>query len=130
MPKQRTKPPLAGDGGALAASHLQAEAKNITRALVRKATAGRGNIKALRLCIERLVPLTRERALPVNIPPAQDALQITIALKAVFESLGAGQLTSGEAQKLTAILENQRKAIETYDLEERLLALESAPRTR
>ena len=81
-----------------------------------------------RLCIERLVPISRERALPVRIPAAQDALQITIALQAVFDGLAAGQLTASEAQKLAGLLENQRRAIETGDLEERLQALESAPR--
>jgi hypothetical protein len=111
------------DGSAAASNLLAAEAVHITRALVLKAIDG--NMKALRLCIERLVPLSRERALPVKIPAAQDALQITLALQAVFDGLGAGYLTAGEAQKLAALLENQRKAIETSDLEERLRALES-----
>jgi hypothetical protein len=113
------------DGAAEASNLLALEAKEITRTLVRRAIDG--NMKALRLCIERLVPFSRERVLPVKIPAAQDALQITIALQAVFEGLGAGYLTAGEAQKLAALLENQRKAIETNDLEARLQALESVP---
>ena len=127
MTKPRTKPRTEArhDGEALATSLLATEAVKITRALVHKALAG--NMRALRLCIERLVPISRERALPVRIPAPQDALQITIALKAVFDGLGSGKLTPGEAQKLAAILENQRKAIETGDLEERLQALESGP---
>ena len=116
------------DGTAIASNLLATEAAEITRALVRKAIAG--NMKALRLCIERLVPFSRERALPVKIPAAQDALQITVALQAVFDGLRAGRLTASEAQKLAGLLENQRKAIETSDLEERLQALESSPPRR
>jgi hypothetical protein len=115
------------EGSAVASNVLATHAVQITRALVTKATAG--NMNALRLCIERLVPLSRERVLPVKIPAAQDALQITVALQAVFDGLGAGHLTAGEAQKLAALLENQRKAIETSDLEERLQALESGSRS-
>lgn len=110
---------------AIAGELLATEATLVTRALVHKAIAG--NMHALRLCIERLVPLVRERALPIKIPAAHDALQITIALQAVFDGLGAGHLTAGEAQKLAALLENQRKAIETGDLEARLEALEAGP---
>jgi hypothetical protein len=75
-------------------------------------------MKALRLCIERLIPMSHERPLPVRIPAAQDAPQITIALQAVFDGLGAGQLTPGEAQKLAGLLETQRKAIEIAGLED------------
>src|SRR5258708_3322706 len=71
-----------------------------------------GNIRALGLCIERLIPVRRERVLPVRIPAAETAVQITLALRAVLDALSDGQLTAGEAQKLAAILENQRKAIE------------------
>ena len=139
MTKKRTKPTRGRSAGPshapapaatpastnLATDFLARKAFQITRRLVRGAV--RGNMKALRLCIERLVPMSRERALPVRIPAPEDALQITIALQAVFAGLGTGQITPGEAQKLAAILENQRKAIETCDLEDRLIALESAP---
>ena len=92
------------------------------RALIRKAVTG--NLRALRLCVERLVPPTRERALPIDIPAASSAVEITLALQAIFRALGDGQLTPGEAHKLAAILENQRKAIETAELEQRIAALE------
>ena len=98
------------------------------RALVRKAAAG--NLKALRLCVERLVPPTRERALPIHIPAASSAVEITLALQAIFRALGDGQLTPGEAHKLAAILENQRKAIETAELEQRIAALEEGSQRR
>ena len=97
------------------------------RALIRKAVTG--NLRALRLCVERLVPPTRERALPIDIPAASSAVEITLALQAIFRALGDGQLTPGEAHKLAAILENQRRAIETAELEERITALEEGSRS-
>lgn len=118
-------PALSQNAAAIASDLLATEATQITRTLVNKAIDG--DLTALRLCVERLVPISRERALPVCIPAPEDALQITIALKAVFTGLSAGQITPGEAHKLAAILENQRKAIETLDIEDRLIALESAP---
>ncbi|SRR6266404_50488 len=100
----------------------------LMRELIRKAVAG--NITALRLCIERRIPVHRERALPVRIPAAQTAVQITRALGAVLNALSEGQLTPGEAQKLAAILESQRKAIETGEFEERLNHIEEETRKR
>src|SRR5438132_9904307 len=49
---------------------------------------------------ERLIPIPRERALGIKIPAAENAVQITIALEAVLQALGDGQLTASEAQKL------------------------------
>ena len=84
---------------------------------------------ALRLCVERLIPVTRERAPAVRIPAVTSALGITLALKAIFTAIGNGSLTAGEAQKLAAILEQQRKAIETAEIEERIKALEQDSRS-
>src|SRR5438128_2238702 len=89
---------------------LQLESEHVMKALIKKAL--RGNVTALRLCVERLIPIPRERALGIKIPAAENAVQITIALEAVLQALGDGQLTASEAQKLAHILENQRKAIE------------------
>lgn len=143
MPKKRTKPsrgrsagpshastpnntPAAVHvGGDIATNFMAGKALQIARRLVKQ--AWRGNMKAQRLCIERLVPMSRERPLPLQIPAPQDAQQITVALEAVFAGLGTGQITPSEAEKLAAILEYRRNAIETHDLEARLLALETPP---
>ena len=45
-------------------------------------------------------------------------------MHAVFAAIGDGKLTAGEARKIAALLEAQRKVFETAVLEERVLALE------
>ncbi len=49
-----------------------------------------------------------------------------IAAGTVTVMVSEGRLTPSEGQKLCSIIETQRRAIETYDLETRLLALEKA----
>ena len=46
------------------------------------------------------------------------------ALEAVMQAVAAGDLTPGEGQSLTAMLEAYRKGLELTDMEARLTALE------
>ncbi len=124
MPKKpRPKHSVPAQLTAPHAEQLALDSKELMKAVMRKALAG--NVTALRLCVERLLPIARERTVPVQIPRAESALQITSALAAVFDAVTSGQLTPSEAQRLAAILENQRRAIETAVFEERIAALES-----
>ncbi len=108
---------------------LEDESYRLTLALVRKAL--RGNISALRLCIERL-PFSRQRAIPIDIPVARGAAQIVRTLEALFQAIRSGEINASEGNKLAAMLENQRKAIETAEIEARIATLEAqeVPKSR
>ena len=103
---------------------LDGEAEFLARTAVEHAMAG--NMTALRLCLDRLVPLRRERTVTLNLPPVRTAADAMQAAGEIVAALGAGVLTPSEGQTLAAIIDTRRRAIETEDLERRIVALEAS----
>jgi len=96
-------------------------------AIVRKAVAlaKDGDPVALRLCIERIMP-RRERSLSIEMRRIERAHDLVAAVSDVIAAAAAGELTLPEAREFLALLESQRKALETADLAVRIEALEVA----
>src|SRR5882724_8491031 len=93
------------------------------RALKRKAVelALGGDPTALRLCIERILPQCRERAVKFALPPIESAADIAPAMKAVTSALAGGVITPAEA----AMVDTFVRAIETSDFDRRLKIMEA-----
>jgi hypothetical protein len=104
-------------------SLLEEQAQAVTEKVVE--LAKRGDSTAMRLVIERLIPPTRERRVNLTLPKVTTAADVTGAIGAVLEAVASGELAPGEGQQLAALLEAQRKSIETVQLEERVTALEA-----
>ena len=94
--------------------------------LIRKAVslAKSGNVHALRLCLERVIPIRKERSIDLELPPAQTPQELAANYQRVLSAIGEGRITPGEAQVLTEILSSQARLFESVELERRLLALE------
>jgi Family of unknown function (DUF5681) len=105
-----------------AAALLEGEAEALTRKAVELALAG--DPTAMRLCLERILPPCRERAIKFALPPIESAADIAPAMKAVTAALAAGVITPGEAEAIARIVDTFVRAIETSDFERRLKALE------
>ena len=58
------------------------------------------------------------------MPPVTSAADLVPALAEVVAAMGRGELTPEEAQAICAVVESQRKTIETAELEARVAALE------
>ena len=102
---------------------LDGEAEGLTRVAVEKALAG--DMVALRLCMDRVLPARRERSIELNLPPlraSQDALK---AIGTVLEAVGSGAITPSEGQAVASLLETHRRHYEIVELERRLEALEA-----
>lgn len=97
-----------------------------TEAIVKKcvALAKEGDPVALRLCLERIMP-RRERSLSIEMRRIEKAHDLVEAVGDVIAATAAGELTLPEAREFLALLESQRKALETADLAVRIEALES-----
>jgi hypothetical protein len=95
-------------------------------ALTRKAVelALGGDIPALRLCLERLLPPRKGRLIELDLPAVRSAQQVPDAFAALLAALARGEVTTEEAQALAGLLEQYRRALETADLEQRVAALE------
>lgn len=102
---------------------LDGEGEEITRKAVEMALDG--DTTALRLCLERLMPPVRERRVSLNVPKLESAGDIAKALGILLEAVATGEITPSEGQTISTLLEVQRKAIETADLEQRVTRLET-----
>jgi len=60
----------------------------------------------------------------LKLPKIRGAADLPQALEAVMQGVAAGEITPGEGQALTAMLEGYRKGLELTDIEARLTALE------
>ena len=121
-PGSRNKATLA------AAKLLAGEAEGLTRKAVAAAFAG--DPMALRLCIERLLPVCRERAVKFALPPIESPADIARCMKAVTAALADGEITPGEAGRIAAVVGTFVRAIETSDFEQRLQELEATLKAR
>jgi Family of unknown function (DUF5681) len=78
-----------------AAALLAGESEALTRRAVELALVG--DPTAMRLCLERILPACRERAVRFALPPIESAADIAAAMKAVTSALADGAITPGEA---------------------------------
>lgn len=106
----------------LAEKLMQDDAEAVVNAVINAAKGG--DMVAARLVLERLVPVRKGRPVEIALPPVETPADILTALSAVVASMAAGDITPEEAVTVAAVLEGQRKAIETTNIEARLSALE------
>lgn len=113
----------------LAQDLLDGESEELVRVAIKRAK--KGDPIALRLCIERLVPVRRSQAAEVDdLPAIQDAGDVATAAAAIIQAAAKGELSLAEAREWLALLDKQRTAIETRDLAIRLELLEELERDR
>jgi hypothetical protein len=101
---------------------LDGEGERITRKAVELALDG--DTIALRLCLERLIPPVKERRVSLDVPKLERAGDIATALGTLLDAVATGEITPSEGQTIATLLEVQRKAIETAELEQRITRLE------
>ena len=106
----------------LALQLLEGEAEALTRKAVERALEG--DTTALRLCLERLVPPRKGRAIDLDLPAITATEDLPPAFAALVAALARGDLTPDEAQTVGTLLEQHRRVLETTDMERRLKALE------
>jgi hypothetical protein len=85
-----------------------------------------GDVMAMRLCVERLIPVRRQRVVRFKMPSVGTMAEVDTASQAVVKGVSRGQLTPDEGKAFTGMLEGRRKIIETDQFVVRLEALEEA----
>jgi hypothetical protein len=86
---------------------LSGEAEGLTRKTVEMALAG--DVTALRLCLERLVPPSREAPVSLDLPPLETRADTGAVLSFLLRAASRGELTPGEAEKLARLVTNTRR---------------------
>ena len=101
---------------------LEGDLAAITQVCIEKAKAG--ELLAVKLILDKLLPNQRERSINLKVPRVKGAQDLPQAFEAVMKAVADGEITPGEGQALTAMLETYRKGFELVELEARLTALE------
>jgi len=83
-----------------------------------------GETDAARLLFARIWPRAPGRAVEIDLPPLEKPADLVTAYAALIAAIAAGELSPEQGAKLTRMLEGQRLAIESTNLEDRLTALE------
>jgi hypothetical protein len=101
---------------------LDSHAETLTKKCVY--LAFQGNPTAMRLCMERLMPARRHRALHFKLPALKTMVEVSAASELVVSGVARGQLTPAEGQAFSGMLEGRRRMIETEELDQRIRVLE------
>jgi hypothetical protein len=100
------------------------EAETLTRKAIELAKTG--DITALRLCLDRILPARKDRPVAFALPMLEHASDAVKASAAIAKAVADGDLTPMEAGELSKVVDAYARAIETTELAARIERLEQA----
>jgi F0F1-type ATP synthase gamma subunit len=107
---------------ALAQNLLSEHAEWIARKVIELAEAG--DMTAIRVCMERLVPPIKHQPVAVELPPIEKPADSVEAMASIAAAVAAGDLTAAEAAELAKVVDVYVRALDSKGFNERLSALE------
>jgi hypothetical protein len=84
------------------------------------ALAKKGNVIALRLCLDRIAPPRKDRCVAFDLPPLRTVADAARGMAAIVAAVAAGEVTPAEASRLAALVDNYTRAVAASDFETRL----------
>ena len=88
---------------------LEGEGERIIRKAVDMALAG--NETALRLVLERLLPVAKDRPITLDLPKLAKPSDVAEAVRRAVEAVATGEVTPAEAETVLKLLEALRAAL-------------------
>lgn len=134
--KQRGKPfergrsgnPSGRPSGAKSKATLFEEAvskKAATEVIERVVAAAlTGDMAACRLILDRVAPARKGQPLVFDLPKIQSAADIAAAMASLVAAVAGGKISPAEAGDVANIIDANRRALETGELEARIKKLE------
>jgi hypothetical protein len=113
-----------GRAAILAEELFEGESGAIIRAAIDMAKSG--DPSAVRVCLDRIAPRPKDRAVAFELPPMHSAVDAAAALAAVTAAVAAGDLTPSEAGELFKLVDGFARMLETTVFEQRVVKLEHA----
>jgi hypothetical protein len=86
--------------------------------------AEQGDMTAIRVCMERLVPVIKHQPIAVELPSIEKPADSVEAAAAIAAAVAAGELTATEAAQLAKVVEVYIRALDSKGFDERLGKLE------
>jgi hypothetical protein len=106
-------------------SLLEANAEAIARKAIDLATGG--DLTAIRICFDRLVPARKHEPVDFDLPRLDTAADTVTAASTIVAAVAAGELTPSEAADIAKAVDIYVRALATQQFEERLAKLERGP---
>ena len=107
----------------LAQNLLDGHAEALVQKVIERALDG--DMTALRVCLERLVPPRRDMPISFELPQVTKWEDFHNVLSAIVGAVSAGHLAPMEGEVISKLIERQIKILETIELERRIAALEA-----
>ena len=101
---------------------LDDDAETITKKAIELAKGG--DITALRLCLDRIIPPRKDRPVSFDMPEIKTPSDALVAATAIIRAVADGALTPSEAAELNKTVDSFTRVAETADLAERIKQLE------
>jgi hypothetical protein len=103
-------------------SLLDGQAQALTQKAIELALAG--DLTALRICLDRILPPRKDRPVTFNFPVITSISEAANTMSAVLTAVAAGEITPAEAAEISKLVDTYVKAVEATDLSERIEKLE------
>jgi hypothetical protein len=106
----------------LAQELLAARVESIAGKLIELAEGG--DMRAIRVCMERLMPVIKDQPIAMELPPIEKPADSVAAAAAIAAAVAAGELTAAEAARLAKVVDVYVHALDSKGFDERLGKLE------
>jgi hypothetical protein len=107
----------------LAQELLSARVESIAGKLIELAEGG--DMRAIRVCMDRLAPVIKHQPIAVELPPIEKPADSVEAAASIAAAVAAGELTATEAAELAKVVEVYVAAVNSKGFDERLTKLEN-----
>jgi hypothetical protein len=101
---------------------LDDEADAIIRKAIEKAKEG--DATAIRICLDRILPVRKDRPINFDLPQIGNAADAMKATALLIDGVAHGEITPSEAGELGKLLDSYVRLVETTQLAERVANLE------
>jgi len=101
---------------------LSARVESIAGKLIELAEGG--DMRAIRVCMDRLVPAIKDQPIAVERPPIEKPADSVEAVASIAAAVAAGDLTAAEAALLAKVVDVYVRTLDSRGFNERLSKLE------
>jgi len=103
---------------------IERHAEELVEVAIRQAR--QGDVGALRLLLDRVLPAMRDRTVALDLPAVTAPADLPAALSAILQAVADGTVTPSEGERLAGLLAKWAEAHEAAELAARVEALEAA----
>ena len=106
-------------------SPMDGDAESLIRKVVELAKAG--NLHALGMCMDRLLPVAKDRTVQFDLPPSETLKDVSSGMRSITAAVCEGQLTPNEGETISRTLVLHADVMVYEDLQGRVEKLERGP---